>query len=941
MVKRLFTAIVLLIACVSPAFGLGKINIRADYSGMQASVAGFRSGTFHPRTYPGATVSVYLASTSTLATLYADSALTAKANPFTAASNGDASFYAADGDYDITFVCTAPNCTTEPGRTWTESGKRISGGSSNYVYATDYGTITYGTSATAPQQTANAASIQAGVTAAVAQDKALMLPCGTVLVNAEITSLVPLKLSGCGTGETHMLQTGANKNLFVFGNPNSMIYGGWQVNDVHLATADGSLDAIWLRNVQVVVLRDILITGAGRNGIRLTDVQEIKAYNVNNEVAGPVITGQNARFGDDRLGATALLGTLSVTNGSNAVVGVGTAFVDELSVNDWIAYQGSERQILAITDQTHLTFTSNWSSATLSGITMTRAALTGTFTFTSGSPNVTGVGTKFNVQIQVGDILRADGYDVRVLTVGGAGTLTLDANWPGATFSGAATIEPYPLAGNLTFTLYNPANPDLLHAKRVTGVGTAFTSLQPGAILRAKGVEVVVGRIINDTELYLASNWPDAAFTGAVVREREGAGWQLDGTTTTVAFYGCSTNGIPYGVRSVAAGGLALIWTGTAQSMFQRALRHTGTGHAVIDVALYMDTDANNTGELGGGIYLLNGRYSRIHAINGDAGGVVLRQSMSVEVFGNLNTIDIDATSRRCYIHDVQGIGGIASVGGGYFKNLSPDSRIERVRGTSANVTYGTTDSKSLVSLYPARGFERWNGTATPNGFFIHGGAVVTKESGAGNVHSGTYSAKVVSTSTQDGLRFSLEPIANFVSKSVTVRGWYKTTGTAIIFFSFNPSESNPVLMGTGGAWAPFEMTLDIPATTLASFFVLSGTTGSTIYYDDVDIFVDGVAVPTSVTKAGDTPNISYASSIYVPHIKLANAAVTTVILMQGCYGGMQYIVEIVDANTILQDNVNIVLRANASKSGAGMMIPMICDSDNNIWYQTGYESQP
>src|SRR5215831_6365251 len=54
-------------------------------------------------TYPGCTVTVYLAGTTTLATLYSDALNTPKANPFT--SNVDASFFffVAGGTYDIKF----------------------------------------------------------------------------------------------------------------------------------------------------------------------------------------------------------------------------------------------------------------------------------------------------------------------------------------------------------------------------------------------------------------------------------------------------------------------------------------------------------------------------------------------------------------------------------------------------------------------------------------------------------------------------------------------------------------------------------------------------------------------------------------------------------------------------------------------------------------------
>lgn len=59
------------------------------------------------QSYPGATVTVYLAGTSTLATIYADRTGTALANPFTAnAVNSSWGFYAQPGYYDVQFSGT-------------------------------------------------------------------------------------------------------------------------------------------------------------------------------------------------------------------------------------------------------------------------------------------------------------------------------------------------------------------------------------------------------------------------------------------------------------------------------------------------------------------------------------------------------------------------------------------------------------------------------------------------------------------------------------------------------------------------------------------------------------------------------------------------------------------------------------------------------------------
>lgn len=63
---------------------------------------GYRSGNIYfQRSYPACTVTVYLAGTSTLATIYSDNSSTPLANPFAGSSLGRWTFYAADAAYDV------------------------------------------------------------------------------------------------------------------------------------------------------------------------------------------------------------------------------------------------------------------------------------------------------------------------------------------------------------------------------------------------------------------------------------------------------------------------------------------------------------------------------------------------------------------------------------------------------------------------------------------------------------------------------------------------------------------------------------------------------------------------------------------------------------------------------------------------------------------------
>lgn len=74
-----------------------------EYGNQSVSTGGLTSTTKVQKTFASCTVTVYLAGTSTPATLYADNAgsPTPLANPFTAQANGSWLFYADQGLYDV------------------------------------------------------------------------------------------------------------------------------------------------------------------------------------------------------------------------------------------------------------------------------------------------------------------------------------------------------------------------------------------------------------------------------------------------------------------------------------------------------------------------------------------------------------------------------------------------------------------------------------------------------------------------------------------------------------------------------------------------------------------------------------------------------------------------------------------------------------------------
>lgn len=84
---------------------------------------------------------------------------------------------------------------------------------------------------------------------------------------------------------------------------------------------------------------------------------------------GTTATATSARI------QTILAGTLSVTNGSAAVVGTTTTFTTALTVGQWLIISNDATktpyQVLSITDDTHLTLAANYGGATAAGLTGT------------------------------------------------------------------------------------------------------------------------------------------------------------------------------------------------------------------------------------------------------------------------------------------------------------------------------------------------------------------------------------------------------------------------------------------------------------------------------------------------------------------------------------------------------------------------------------------
>ncbi len=103
--KRILFAIVILMAMVMPCLAKSKWTGYVSKGGKFVRVSTLTSYRLM-ETYPGATVTVYLTGTLTLATIYSNNAGALKANPFVSDLNAKYEFYVDDGRYDIKFSGT-------------------------------------------------------------------------------------------------------------------------------------------------------------------------------------------------------------------------------------------------------------------------------------------------------------------------------------------------------------------------------------------------------------------------------------------------------------------------------------------------------------------------------------------------------------------------------------------------------------------------------------------------------------------------------------------------------------------------------------------------------------------------------------------------------------------------------------------------------------------
>lgn len=309
-----------------------------------------------------------------------------------------------------------------------------------------------------------------------------------------------------------------------------------------------------------------------------------------------------------------LSGVVAVTHGGYYVTGTGTAFTTEVSAGSRVvinsasyvvtevlsntslvlasAYQGTTASGLAISgykrytvssiaSDTSLTLTTAYAGATASnltlasGLTLTAAPTTtcrGTVTGASGaasivlngnraqglvsttgvSATVTGSGTAFQTQFQVGSRVLIGGYTYRVAAIASQTSMTVSTTPPATSnqvyFFGEA------LMGTVSATNGSPT---------ITGSGTSFnTQIVAGDTIYINSVPVTVLSVASATSLTLSANWAQPSGSGMVLEANRILRGTVSMTRNSTTVTGTGT----YFASELAAGNVIYL-NGTAYTV--------------------------------------------------------------------------------------------------------------------------------------------------------------------------------------------------------------------------------------------------------------------------------------------------------------------------------------------------------------------------------------
>jgi hypothetical protein len=213
-------------------------------------------------------------------------------------------------------------------------------------------------------------------------------------------------------------------------------------------------------------------------------------------------------------------GTVSATNGSTAIVGTGTTFT-KLQNGDTISISGTTYTVNTVTDNTHITLTTNFTGTTGAGLAYkipTTTAADGSYLFSGISP-ATGVETYFVVA------RTPAGYTLTTPTPGSPNTtFKYTSVFGGGSFLSADYGYSPPVG--TTFSIKDRIFKDTVFSTgtgtvsatngstAVVGTGTVFKNLNIGDSFQIAGVGYTIATITDDTHLTLTTNYAQATGAG-------------------------------------------------------------------------------------------------------------------------------------------------------------------------------------------------------------------------------------------------------------------------------------------------------------------------------------------------------------------------------------------------------------------------------------------
>jgi hypothetical protein len=185
---------------------LSKIQGYAERGGKVITVSPTTSYKVQ-ESYPGATVTVYISGTLSLASIYSDASGTIKSNPFTADSTGYYSFYAVAGNYDVKFSGIGISLP------FTLSNVLV-GGSSNGAVEDEITVKSKGAICNGVAD--DTAAINLAITAHnLAGGGAIVFPVGRCKITSALTTITaPFIVRGYGSGRAHLIGNPATSEIF-------------------------------------------------------------------------------------------------------------------------------------------------------------------------------------------------------------------------------------------------------------------------------------------------------------------------------------------------------------------------------------------------------------------------------------------------------------------------------------------------------------------------------------------------------------------------------------------------------------------------------------------------------------------------------------------------------------------------------------------------------